>query len=176
MKGKTLPEQSGNWRLLRNLGITSFAALSLGSTALAQTDDDGDETQLEEIIVTGSHIKRDTFNYSAPISVISAADIDATGSTNLGDLLQTMPQTVSTFNNANTAFSTTFSGLNLTDLRFLGTSRTLVLVNGRRFVSGAPPGGGYGVDLNAIPTSMIERIEVLTGGASAIYGIETLTN
>jgi len=174
MKGTKLPGKPGNWRRLSSLGITSFAALSLCGTALAQTDDGTDETQLEEIIVTGSHIKRDTFNYSTPISVIGAADIDAMGSTNLGDLLQTMPQTISTFNNANTAFSTTFSGLNLTDLRFLGTSRTLVLVNGRRFVSGAPPGGGYGVDLNAIPTAMIERIEVLTGGASAIYGSDAI--
>ena len=174
MKGLKRPGNPGNWRRLSSLGITGFAALSLFGTALAQTDDGTDETQLEEIIVTGSHIKRDTFNYSTPISVIASADIDSTGATNLGDLLQTMPQTISTFNNANTAFSTTFSGLNLTDLRFLGTSRTLVLVNGRRFVSGAPPGGGYGVDLNAIPTAMIERIEVLTGGASAIYGSDAI--
>lgn len=130
--------------------------------------------ELEEIVVTGSRIKRDTFNYSTPVSVIDNAEISATGSTNLGDLLQTLPQTISTFNNANTAFSTTFNGLNLTDLRYLGPDRTLVLVNGRRFVSGTPPGGGYGVDLNAIPTAMIERIEVLTGGASAIYGSDAL--
>ncbi len=174
MERQKLPGTSGNWRRFCNIGISGFAALALCGTALAQTDDDSDDSQLDEIIVTGSHIKRDTFNYSTPISVISAVDIDAVGSTNLGDLLQTMPQTISTFNNANTAFSTTFSGLNLTDLRFLGTSRTLVLVNGRRFVSGAPPGGGYGVDLNAIPTAMIERIEVLTGGASAIYGSDAI--
>ena len=134
----------------------------------------GTAEPLEEIVVTGSHIKRDNFNYSAPINVIGSEEITATGSTNLGDLLQTIPQSVSTFNNANTAFSTTFSGLNLTDLRFLGPARTLVLVNGRRFVSGTPPGGGYGVDLNAIPTAMIERIEVLTGGASAIYGSDAI--
>ncbi len=174
MERQKLPGRSGNWRRFCSIGISGFAALALCGTAVAQTDDDSDDGQLDEIIVTGSHIKRDTFNYSTPISVISAVDIDAVGSTNLGDLLQTMPQTVSTFNNANTAFSTTFSGLNLTDLRFLGTSRTLVLVNGRRFVSGAPPGGGYGVDLNAIPTAMIERIEVLTGGASAIYGSDAI--
>ena len=174
MERQKPPGKAGNWRRFSRAGISSFVALALCGTALAQTNDDADEDQLDEIIVTGSHIKRDTFNYSTPISVISATDIDAVGSTNLGDLLQTMPQTVSTFNNANTAFSTTFSGLNLTDLRFLGTSRTLVLVNGRRFVSGAPPGGGYGVDLNAIPTAMIERIEVLTGGASAIYGSDAI--
>jgi outer membrane receptor protein involved in Fe transport len=88
--------------------------------------------------------------------------------------LQTLPQSISTFNNANTAFFTTYSGLSLTDLRYLGTARTLVLVNGRRFVSGTPPGGGYGVDLNSIPTAIIDRIEVLTGGASAVYGSDAV--
>lgn len=132
------------------------------------------ESEIEEIVVTGSHIRRNTFNYSSPVTVIDNVEISATGTTNLGDLLQTLPQNISTFNNANTAFFTTFSGLNLTDLRFLGTDRTLVLVNGRRFVSGAPPGGGYGVDLNSIPTGIIDRVEVLTGGASAIYGSDAV--
>jgi outer membrane receptor protein involved in Fe transport len=164
-------KHAGAYRLA--LYASSLSLLALGtSNAFAQASSDTEN--IEEIVVTGSHIKRDTFNYSTPITVLDAGQIEATGSTNLGDLLQTVPQAVSTFNNANTAFSTTFSGVNLTDLRFLGTARTLVLVNGRRFVSGAPPGGGYGVDLNAIPTAMIERIEVLTGGASAIYGSDAI--
>ena len=153
--------------------ILASAVATLSAPALAQ-DSSNAPVEIDEIVVTGSHIKRDNFNYSTPIKVIGSEEISATGSTNLGDLLQTLPQSVSTINNANTAFSTTFSGLNLTDLRFLGPARTLVLVNGRRFVSGTPPGGGYGVDLNAIPTGMIERIEVLTGGASAIYGSDAI--
>ncbi|MDJ0710912.1 MAG: TonB-dependent receptor [Woeseiaceae bacterium] len=159
----------------RALLVASAITLSVGVTpsAFAQAQDAG-VGELEEIVVTGSRIKRNTFDYSTPVTVIDSAEISSTGTTNLGDLLQTLPQAISTFNNANTAFSTTFSGLNLTDLRFLGTARTLVLVNGRRMVSGTPPGGGYGVDLNAIPTAMIERIEVLTGGASAIYGSDAV--
>ena len=155
-------------RRVLQLGVLG-AAVGLGPQALAQ-----EEAELEEIVVTGSHIKRNTFNYSTPITVIDEGEIVGTGTTNLGDLLQTIPQSVSTFNNANTAFSTTLSGINLTDLRFLGPQRTLVLVNGRRVVSGTAPGTGYGVDLNAIPTGMIERIEVLTGGASAIYGSDAV--
>ena len=147
------------------------AMVALLPTANAQQEQ---QEAIEEIVVTGSHIKRDTFNYSTPVSVIDNVEIESTGTTNLGDLLQTLPQSISTFNNANTAFFTTYSGLNLTDLRYLGTDRTLVLVNGRRFVSGAPPGGGYGVDLNSIPTGIIERIEVLTGGASAVYGSDAV--
>lgn len=154
--------------------VLASAIAAICTPAMAQGQDEQQVEQLEEIIVTGSHIKRDTFNYSTPVTVIGEVEIAATGTTNLGDLLQTLPQSISTINNANTAFFTTFSGLNLTDLRFLGTDRTLVLVNGRRFVSGAPPGGGYGVDLNSIPTGMIERVEVLTGGASAIYGSDAV--
>ena len=159
----------------RALLTASALSLMIGyaPATFAQATADADEP-LEEIITTGSRIKRDTFNHSTPVTVINSAEISATGTTNLGDLLQTLPQAISSVNNANTAFSTTYSGLNLTDLRFLGTARTLVLVNGRRMVSGTPPGGGYGVDLNAIPTGTIERIEVLTGGASAIYGSDAV--
>jgi iron complex outermembrane receptor protein len=159
------------FRLALFVGLASTMA-GYVPTASAQNVTAQDE--IEEIIVTGSRIKRDTFNYSTPVTVIDNVEIAATGTTNLGDLLQTLPQSISTVNNANSAFFTTFSGLNLSDLRFLGTDRTLVLVNGRRMVSGTPPGGGYGVDLNAIPTGMIERIEVLTGGASAIYGSDAV--
>ena len=156
--------------LLIPLSVAFLVAPGVSSVASAQGSDD----ELEEIVVTGSRIKRNTFNYSSPVTVIDAVEISATGTTNLGDLLQALPQAISSVNNANTAFSTTFSGLNLTDLRFLGTDRTLVLVNGRRVVSGVPPGGGYGVDLNSIPTGMIERIELLTGGASSIYGSDAI--
>ena len=160
----------------RRAALLATGAISLlvGNAPASFAQDNTDDETLEEIVVTGSHIKRDTFNYSSPVTVIDEVEISGTGTTNLGDLLQTLPQSISTVSNANSAFFTTFSGLNLSDLRFLGTARTLVLVNGRRFVSGAPPGGGYGVDLNSIPTGMIERIEVLTGGASAIYGSDAV--
>jgi outer membrane receptor protein involved in Fe transport len=162
--------RNGPFRLVAALSAAGAMAAFL-PTANAQQEG---AAELEEIVVTGSRIKRDTFNYSTPVTVIDDAEIASTGTTNLGDLLQTLPQTISTFNNANTAFFTTYSGLNLTDLRYLGTARTLVLVNGRRFVSGAPPGGGYGVDLNSIPTALIDRVEVLTGGASAVYGSDAV--
>jgi outer membrane receptor protein involved in Fe transport len=165
-----LSKRNTTLRLAVALAATGAMAAMI-PTASAQQEE---QVEIEEIVVTGSHIKRDTFNYSTPVTVIDNVEIASTGTTNLGDLLQTLPQSISTFNNANTAFFTTYSGLSLTDLRYLGTDRTLVLVNGRRFVSGTPPGGGYGVDLNAIPTAMIDRIEVLTGGASAVYGSDAV--
>jgi outer membrane receptor protein involved in Fe transport len=161
---------STSLRLTMSLAAAGAMAFLMPNASAQQ----GEQTEIEEIVVTGSHIKRDTFNYSTPVTVLDNVEISSTGTTNLGDLLQTLPQSISTFNNANTAFFTTYSGLSLTDLRYLGTARTLVLVNGRRFVSGTPPGGGYGVDLNSIPTAIIDRIEVLTGGASAVYGSDAV--
>ncbi|MEM7432239.1 MAG: TonB-dependent receptor [Pseudomonadota bacterium] len=154
--------------------IAGLSLLSTSHVAIAQQDTAADTTAVDEIIVVGSHIKRDGFDYSSPVEIIDSAVLDQTGTTNLGDLLQTLPQNIASINNANSAFTVSSSGLNLTSLRNLGTARTLVLINGRRFVSGVSPSVGYGVDLNAIPVSMIERIEVLTGGASAVYGSDAI--
>lgn len=153
-----------------------LAAGTLPSIALGQDRDEATEdgTKVEEVVVTGSRIKRDGFSYSAPVAIIDSVTMDAAGVTNVGDVLQTLPQAISQNNNANSAFTTTSAGVNQTDLRFLGPSRTLVLVNGRRFVSGVNPGVGYAVDLNAIPTAVIDRIEILTGGASAVYGSDAV--
>lgn len=154
--------------------IVGALSLLVAHVAASQQPNDSDSASIEEIVVTGSHIKRQGFDFSSPVEIIDSAVLDQTGTTNLGDLLQTLPQNVQALNNANAAFTVQSSGLNLTSLRNLGTSRTLVLINGRRFVSGVSPSVGYGVDLNAIPVSMIERIEVLTGGASAVYGSDAV--
>ena len=147
-------------------------SVSLAPQAVAQDEDAASD--LEEIIVTGSRIRRDGFQYSTPVEIIGEDRLDVVGTTNIGDFLQTIPQNIGAINNSNAAFSVSLSGQNLTSLRNLGTDRTLVLVNGRRFVSGVTPSFGYAVDMNAIPTSMIDRIEVLTGGASAVYGSDAI--
>ena len=160
-----------------SLGVVTplVLAMSVSSVPQALAQDADAASDLEEIVVTGSRIRRDGFQYSAPIEIIGEDRLDVVGTTNVGDFLQTIPQNIGAFNNSNTAFSVSLSGQNLTSLRNLGTARTLVLVNGRRFVSGVTPSFGYAVDLNTIPTSMIERIEVLTGGASAVYGSDAVS-
>ncbi len=164
-------------KLYSKCSVYSLTALLIlfpaTGTVYAQAPDEEVES-LDEIVVTGSHIRRDGFSYSSPVEIISSQVLDETGTTNLGDLLQTIPQNVQAINNANSAFLVQSSGLNLTSLRNLESSRTLVLINGRRFVSGVSPSVGYAVDLNAIPVSMIDRIEVLTGGASAVYGSDAI--
>lgn len=164
-----------NTAVRSKLGRLSLTALAvsvswgaLPATAVAQDE-------IEEIIVTGSHIRQDTFTSSSPISVIDEAAVEGTGITNVGDMIARVPSVVATVDgsNANVNRPST-SGINTTALRNLGSSRTLVLVNGRRYVSGTGANAGYGVDLNTIPAAMIERVEVLTGAQSAAYGSDAV--
>jgi len=152
-------------------------AVCIASAGQVWADDasEGDDFDLEEIVVTGSHIRKDSFNSSSPMSVVNAEAIEGVGAVNVGDLLSRIPSitgdVTGTSVNVNVPQS---SGISTTALRNLGTSRTLVLVNGRRYVSGMSAGAGYGVDLNTIPTTMIERVDVLTGGQSAAYGSDAV--
>ena len=126
--------------------------------------------ELQEITVTGSRIKSAEMLAPAPIVVLSAEEIRAQGLASLGDVLQTL--TVQS-NAINTQANNGGDGSTRVSLRGLGAHRTLVLVNGRRFVPGGT-GANSSVDLNAIPASVIERIEVLKDGASAVYGSDAI--
>lgn len=153
-------------RLAAGIGLTMLHS----AAGMAQAPDSG----LEEVVVTGSRIARSTFTTPAPVTVIDSRDLEAVGDTNVGEFLQRVPQTISEVNSSSDVFSLNTPGLQLTSLRNLGSERTLVLVNGRRFVSGVSPSAGYAVDLNAIPTAIIDRIEILTGGTSAVYGSDAV--
>jgi len=129
--------------------------------------------QLERVEVTGSRILSVNAESAAPIQVMTAADIKASGVTNLQDLLLKNPTFgTPTISRTNSNFSTSSAGVATVDLRNLGINRTLVLVNGHRYVSGVP--GNQAVDLNTIPTDFIERIEIMTGGASSTYGSDAV--
>ncbi|KQV50618.1 TonB-dependent receptor [Pelomonas sp. Root1217] len=131
------------------------------------------QQQLERVEVTGSRILSVNAESAAPIQVMTAADIQASGVTNLQDLLLKNPTFgTPSISRTNSNFSTSSAGVSTIDLRNLGIDRTLVLVNGRRYVSGVP--GSMAVDLNTIPTDFIERVEVMTGGASSTYGSDAV--
>ncbi len=132
------------------------------------------EATIEEVVVTGSRIARDTFTSTAPLTVLDAGEISAVGATNIGEFLSRIPQSIAESNSSNNVFAGSSSGLQLTSLRNLGSQRTLTLVNGKRFVSGITPSVGYAVDMNAIPAALIERIEIKTGATSAIYGSDAV--
>lgn len=126
-----------------------------------------------DIIVTGSRIARPNLDAPVPVTSVVADKLLETGNTSLGDMLNQLPMLRSTYSQANSTRAIGIAGLNLIDLRGLGTSRTLVVVNGRRHVTSTP--GGYAVDVNTIPTQLLERVDIVTGGNSAIYGSDAVS-
>lgn len=127
----------------------------------------------QEVAVTGSRIARPETAFANPVVAISADSIKLSGKTSVADILVESPALIgSRVGDVTGGFSSAFgeTGLNLLDLRNLGVNRTLVLVDGRRHVSGLA--GSAAVDTSAIPTDLIESVDVLTGGASAIYGAD----
>jgi iron complex outermembrane recepter protein len=151
--------------------VRAAVAAVLGTAAynLAQAADD--TTNLDEVQVTGTRIQqRGDYTSPNPITTLGAADLEKLGIVNVSDAMNSIPQNVSQFTPANTGGGAFFIGSTLANLRglnpFFGT-RTLTLVDSRRFI---PTTQGDSVDLNFIPTNMISRMEVVTGGASAAYG------
>jgi outer membrane receptor protein involved in Fe transport len=122
-----------------------------------------------EIIVTGSRIPQPNLTSTSPVTVVSAQEVKLQGTTRVEDLLNSLPQV---FANEGSTDANGASGIATVDLRNLGPVRTLVLINGRRVVPGDP--GDPVTDLNFIPASLIKRVDVLTGGASSVYGSDAL--
>ena len=124
----------------------------------------------EEIIVTGSRVRRKDLTTPAPVTIISREQISASGIASIGDFLQQMPEQTG---GLNTNVNNGGDGQTQISLRNIGAQRTLVLVDGKRWVNGGS-GAGSAVDLNSIPASAIERVEVLKDGASAVYGSDAI--
>lgn len=151
----------------------AVAAMALAPSAFAQEADDGTDAGTTELVVTGSRIARtDEAASPVPLAVVGSADIALDGAPNISDILNEMPQTAIGITRTNTNFLTSGTGIATVNLRDLGSSRTLVLVNGRRFISGFA--GDSAVDLNNIPTDFIDRVEIVTGGSSAVYGSDAI--
>jgi iron complex outermembrane receptor protein len=161
------------------------ALAGVQSPALAQNTTPPAAAESEQsIVVTGSRIRRDPLDQDQPVVFLDRADLDRTGLTSAAEILQRLPSSGgalnSRFNNSGNFGNPpdgggVGAGASEVDLRYLGSRRTLVLVDGLRFVNGASASGVPGsTDLNAIPESMIERIEVLQAGASSIYGSDAI--
>ena len=179
-------------RTIRNSSATAALAAGLcwaqpafaqpepapGTPPAAQGEDDA------PIVVTGSRIRRDPLDQDQPVVFLERTDLDRTGLTSTAEILQRLPSSGgalnSRFNNSGNFGNPpdgggVGAGAAEVDLRYLGSRRTLVLVDGLRYVNAASASGVPGsTDLNSIPESMIERIEVLQGGAAAIYGSDAI--
>ncbi len=132
---------------------------------------DSDE-QGSMIVVTGTRIARPTLDSSVPLTSVTTEDLLGTGELSLGDALNDLPSLRSTFSAGNSSRFIGTAGLSFLDLRGLGTDRTLVLVNGRRHVTASP--GDNGFDVNTIPIDLVQRIDIVTGGNSAVYGSDAV--
>lgn len=158
-------------------GVAMFPAIAAAQASAAveptptvATDQASDDA----VIVTGSRIRSPNATSTIPITTISAADLTQTARTSIGDVLNDLPQLNSTYSQSNSTRFLGTGGLNLLDLRGLGTSRTLVLVNGRRHVGADILNNAVSVDVNTIPTDLIEAVDIVTGGNSAVYGSDAL--
>lgn len=149
-----------------------LGAALIATPAMAQGEQGAESASDGVIVVTGSRIARPDIEAPVPVAVLSSADLQADGAQNISDIINDMPQVGIGSTRTNSNFLTSGTGIATVDLRGLGASRTLVLVNGRRFVGGLS--GDSAVDLNNIPTDFIERVEVVTGGSSAVYGSDAI--
>jgi outer membrane receptor protein involved in Fe transport len=162
-----LRNQKTRNRLLATTMIGGFAALAFAAPAVAQ--DAPQDTQLDEIVVTGSRIPQTNLTTTSPVTQVTGEDIDIAGVTRVEDLVNQLPQA---FAAQNSTVSNGASGTATVSLRNLGSSRTLVLIDGRRMGYGSP--NDDAADLNQIPEQLVERVEVMTGGASAVYGSDAV--
>ena len=162
----------------RSIRAAVACAAALSATVVAapaeQVTRASEDQIVELVIATGSRIARPTGAESpTPMTVLGSEQIELSGNINLGDLLNDLPSLRSTFGLQNSSRFIGTTGLNLLDLRGLGDDRTLVLVDGRRHVGSV--NGSSSVDINTIPAALVDRVEIITGGASAIYGADAVT-
>ena len=163
----------------RRVGVvtTLIAAASLVSgTTLAQKADT--QTELEEVVVTGTRIANPNATSSSPILGVSSDALRNQGIADIGDLVHTLPQHIQTgadLSNTSNPLSGP-GGVTTVNLRGLGPQRTLVLVDGKRLGVGDPNSGNPNpaADINQIPAAMIQRVDIVTGGASAVYGSDAV--
>ncbi|MFN3958381.1 MAG: TonB-dependent receptor domain-containing protein [Parvularculaceae bacterium] len=153
MRKSTLAAQ-----LMRSTVLTG-AAVAIAAPAFAQSD---------EIVVSGSRISRDNFEAPSPVASVQAEQLVLTNTVNSEEFLDALPQVIPSFDSTSNNPGT---GTATVSLRGLGTGRTLVLVDGLRFVGS---GAGGPVDLNNIPASLVDRVDLVTGGASAVYGSDAV--
>ena len=165
-------------------GGTIAAALgthaAVAQTPAPSSDQTDTAPALTEIVVTGSRIATPSLESVSPITAVSADEIKETGTTRIEDLLNSLPQVVA---DQGSGLSMASNGTATVNLRGLGVERTLVLINGRRLMGGDPAAGApsttavsgsSAADVNQIPVALIERVDVLTGGAASTYGADAV--
>lgn len=177
-------------RLFAGAGIAALSLAAFAAPAYAQDTETEDEAEVASqtsaddqapvadeaatIVVTGSRLRRPELESTVPVTNFSGDQIYKQSGHNLGEALNDLPALRSTFAQSNPGLGIGVAGLNLLDLRGLGVQRTLVLVDGRRHVPSDLQITASAVDINTIPTDLVDRIDVVTGGNSAVYGSDAI--
>ena len=178
-------------KFVKKLNILALSMVLFGPSlataqdeALEETVVNSSETEdqslvsdaVDEIVVTGSRLKRDTYSSVSPMQIITAEMSREVGLINPGDILQT--STASSGQQIDLTFSgfvlDNGPGSSTANLRGLGEARTLVLVNGRRLAPGGAEGAPYAPNLNLVPGSLVQQYDILLDGASSIYGSDAI--
>lgn len=158
---------------------TAVLALAAMGTqgAQAQDTDQSAQIELEQIIVTGTRIVRDGYDAPTPVSVLGIADLNNMAVTNISEAVNRMPAFTNSLTTENSSAADMTGGVQNLNLRGINPNRTLILVDGKRIVGTTLAGfnnNGGAVDINAVPNGLVSRVDVVTGGASAVYGSDAL--
>jgi iron complex outermembrane receptor protein len=156
-------------RFILLTAVSALAVMSYARTSVAQTADTG----VEAVVVTGTHIVRDGYQAPTPMTVLDSSYLTAAAPPNIADAVTQLPSVIGSTTNQNTnqSFSAGQDGVVSINLRNLGANRTLVLLDGLRSVPSSVTGI---VDVDTIPQELVSRVDVVTGGASAVYGSDAL--
>ncbi|WP_116812372.1 TonB-dependent receptor domain-containing protein [Steroidobacter cummioxidans] len=165
-------------RRAKVLALSTVGATALATVAVTNTyAQDAESTTLDQVVVTGSRIVRDGYEAPTPVSVLGAEELTALNVVNVADAVNVLPAFSGSASprSANGNLSTGATGVSQLNLRSMGTNRTLVLLDGKRYINAALTSGNSAPDINSFPNALIERVDVVTGGASAAYGSDALS-
>ena len=165
--------KKSSMRALGAITASSLLCIVPSQLTLAQQDDEADDVVIEEIITTGSRIRRDEFNSTSPVTIVGGQSILEMGVSNIGEALRDQPSIGTGGFNQSSILSG--GGSTSIDLRNMGQGRVLILINGRRVASFADALQNQAADLRFVPTAMVDRVEILRDGASAVYGSDAIT-
>ncbi len=153
----------------RLLASTMIGGVALAAFAVAPAYAQDDATDVDVVVVTGSRIPQPNLTTTSPVNTINSGDVKLQGGSRVEDVVNNLPQV---FASQGSTASNSATGIAAVDLRGLGAQRTMVLINGRRLGAGDP--STPVADLNFIPGALVDRIDVVTGGASAVYGADAV--
>jgi outer membrane receptor protein involved in Fe transport len=165
-------------RRARVLALSTVSATALATVAVTNVQaQEAGAAPINEVVVTGSRITRDGYEAPTPVSVLGADELDALNTVNVADAVNVLPAFSSSVSprSQNGNLSSGATGVSQLNLRGMGTNRTLVLLDGHRYINAAITSGNSAPDINTFPNALIQRVDVVTGGASAAYGSDALS-